>query len=454
MKPNILFLIIDSLRYDKIFGKNRKNKTPNLDSLINKGTFFSQTISTSDQTGASLGSVFTGVFPIKSGKTQFNFNSNTLTFFDALKKEGYNRYSFVPDHDFFQTVTSNFEHNTVYDFTKKDKWLRLHGGLGKQIIDELKSKKMKEPWIYFIHLMDIRPPFQVPAEYDTNEFGENKYERLVSYIDTWIGKFFNEINLKNTLCLISSDHGEYIPVTDENIKEIPKVQNAITKGTKKLPFLEKVGMKMLINARFAAQTYRKEKLKRTLTPYEMRSLNSRSTLYLYDELIRVPLLFVGFGLKENVIINEMVRHVDVFPTILDMINQPQKESDVDGRSLTPLIEGKNFEEKPAYIEVGINLSQLIDKKNPDTTSKVIGIRTSDYKYFRFRNDSSKHVFLFDLKNDPLEEKNIAESHPEIIQKMENILAELKQNSNKNESSTLSDEEIKKAKKALLDLGYI
>ncbi|EIJ66141.1 hypothetical protein BD31_I2198, partial [Candidatus Nitrosopumilus salaria BD31] len=42
MKPNILFLVIDSMRSDKCYGKNKTSITPNIDSLIKQGIYFSQ----------------------------------------------------------------------------------------------------------------------------------------------------------------------------------------------------------------------------------------------------------------------------------------------------------------------------------------------------------------------------------------------------------------------------
>ena len=60
MKPNIFLITIDSLRSDRIFGEKRSAKTPNIDKLISNGIYFSNTISTSDSTGISLGSLFTG----------------------------------------------------------------------------------------------------------------------------------------------------------------------------------------------------------------------------------------------------------------------------------------------------------------------------------------------------------------------------------------------------------
>ena len=62
-KPNIFFITIDSLRHDHCCGKNRTPKTRNIDSLIRSGAYFTQAISSADQTGTSLASIFTGLFP-------------------------------------------------------------------------------------------------------------------------------------------------------------------------------------------------------------------------------------------------------------------------------------------------------------------------------------------------------------------------------------------------------
>ncbi|MBT3408858.1 sulfatase-like hydrolase/transferase, partial [Candidatus Woesearchaeota archaeon] len=51
MKPNILFLLIDSLRADRVFGKEKNQNTPNIDALIEKGAYFSNAITTSQYTG-------------------------------------------------------------------------------------------------------------------------------------------------------------------------------------------------------------------------------------------------------------------------------------------------------------------------------------------------------------------------------------------------------------------
>ena len=452
MKPNILFITIDSLRNDRCFGKNRNVKTPNIDSLIKKSIYFSQAISAGDQTGTSLSSVFTGIFPNRTGQNQINFKSDFITYFDILKEAGYHAYALVPDAQFFKEFSMNFDEKVIYFFTDRKKKQSLGTGLGDKIIAKLKSNEMKEPWIYFVHLMDLHTPFSVPNEFDKQKNGETKYDRLVSYIDIWLGKFLDQINMENTLIVITSDHGEYIPVTDENISEIPGIQRFLSKGQTSVSFIEKIRMKTLLNLRFAAQTYRKEKLKKELTPYEMRSFNTRSALDLYDEIVHVPLIFSGYNLIKGKVISDLVRNVDIFPTIFDIIGLSNSIKG-DGRSVFPLVNNKKLNELPAYIEVGINLAQLVNSKNPKALPKIIGVRTSEYKYLRARDNLEKNVRLFDLKNDPLEEKNIVDEKPDIVKKMEGILSQFTKDS-KDDAGTLTDEDIKKAKETLLKLGYI
>ena len=99
MKPNIFYLVIDSLRADKFYGSNRTSITPNIDNLIKNGAYFEQTISSADATILSWASMFTGMHPFKTGifTSRFNkLNQNVITFFESLKKYGYNFYSYLP----------------------------------------------------------------------------------------------------------------------------------------------------------------------------------------------------------------------------------------------------------------------------------------------------------------------------------------------------------------------
>ena len=452
MKPNILFITIDALRADKTYGKNKTSTTPHIDSLISKGVYFEQTIAAADQTGSSLASIFTSNFPITFGINQFNFSSKTETMLNTFKKSGYYIDGFVPDHDFFKSLTENFDNSDVYQAEKKASWKRLGDGLGAQIIDRITTNKMKKPWFLYIHVMDIRPPFEVPDEFRDEKFGKNDYEKLVSSIDFWIGKIIEKIELSNTLIILSADHGEFIPVTGEYIGGSSRAQRALRKSTKSIPLLDKLGLKAVMNLRFASQTYKKEILKRKLTPFQMRSFNTRGADTLYDEITRVPLIITGYNITSHKIISDLVRQVDIFPTLLDILKLPENNN-VDGRSLLPLISGKKLDEIPAYIETGINLGRLLDKKS-ELLGKIIGIRTSSYKYWRSRDDPKENISLFNLHEDPKEENDVAENNLNIIKKMEDHLTQLMKKSNNDKNKKMTNEDIEKAKELLLKLGYV
>lgn len=445
MKPNILILTIDSLRADKIYGNDKRSLTPNIDSLIKKGVYFTQAISTSDATGLSLGSIFTASYPFKTGITHFNYNPDASTYFQILKDQGYHTFATVPDVSFFLKLTSNLTDKDAYVYDKRNSWIQLVGGIGQLIIDRL-ERKLEEPWIYFIHLMDLHAPFYLPKEFDSEKYGNTRYDRMVSAIDFWIGKFLEKIDLTKTLVIISADHGDYIPILDKQPKGQTKIHTLLKKGKETIPSLEPLGLKLFIAFNSLKKSYKYNKLKKTLTEDQLRTLDVRGQWHLYDELIRIPLIFTGLDISPSKIISEQVRQVDIFPTIIDILKISGLRNTVDGQSLVPLFVGKSLEEIPAYIETG--------SRDPKKLGKIIGIRTPKYKYLRSRIDPTQNTSLFDLQNDPLEQNNLAPSKPEIVKEMENLLNEIKIDSINQNLPEFDDEETKNIQEELRKLGYL
>ena len=481
MKPNIIFIVIDSLRADRFFGKNRSCKTPNIDSLITKGTYFQNTITSSDVTGICLGNIFSGMYSFKTGMSTRKFNSNTNTIFDILKNNGYEIHGTIPNLTWFKLLTKNFdvknyfkciaedprktsallsknkintENNLSIDaetlffkgfFDKNLVQDDLFRGLGKMIIHKLSSKNMSSPWFYYIHLMDLHQEIAVPEMFDDIKFGETKYDRVVSAIDFWIGKIINKIDLENTLVVITSDHGDNIPVIDNIPGSIPKIQSKMRKGKEKIPFLEPIGIKFFIFFRHVAKFFQKRKLKE-LTKSQMRTLNTRGGNTLFDELLHVPLLLLGSSVSHPIIIKNMISGVDILQTLLSMINVNHVDSNLDGRDLSPLFSGNTIKDIPIYIESGDTSDQ---KKG-----FLIGVRTSRYKYLRSRDNNSKNISLYNIEIDPSEIENIAHENHELISELETILLKfISQNSPNTESDISSDNETEIANE-LKKLGYM
>ena len=441
MNQNILFIIVDSLRADKFYGNNKTSKTPNIDKLIKKGTYFSQTISSSDVTGICLGNIFTGMFSNKTGIKLRKFNPKIKTIFDILKDNGYNEYATVPDLTWFNQLTEKFDKVDRYYAANRTQD-GLSESVGKQILKQLTSKQMKHPWIYYIHLVDLHDKIIVPPQYDKEEFGKTQYERMLSYIDEWIGKILSHVDLEKTLIVITSDHGDYIPIVDY-VGKIPRVQSFMKKGKQMFPTLEPIGLKLFIIIRNINEVFQRIKLKKQLSAEQIRTLNARGDKTLYDETLKVPLLMVGNGMPSKKI-DSLISGIDIFPTIINRIGLEMNNPNLDGRNLGPLIDGGTIHEIPIFIESG--------DTQEHKEGFAIGIRTSKFKYFRSRKNLNENVNLYDLQIDPLERNNLADSKPEIITSMEKMLDKFQKQSTNLELE--DDENTKKIEQELKKLGYI
>ena len=474
MESNIFFLSIDALRQDKCLGKSKTSVTPTLDKLIRNGIFFNQNISTAPITVPSLSSIFTGLYPFECTTIDnniFNLNPNLPTFSNDLINSGYQTYAIIPEalkHTNISKLFANVEFfnsfATLYD-----------ENLGNKIIKTL-SQDVKSPWFLFVHLIDLHglAIFQLGNNFEKsgeNYTEVNQYDKMLSTIDPWLGKIFQCINLKNTICVITSDHGSTsADFTNEMLNfrlendVLHKSESGVvfnyahkiaTNSPKKFTPLRKKLAKMYIKRR-------DNKIERNLEPilgmvenldlslYHKRLLK-KSFLHpnnCFDENFRPALIFSGPKIPKNKIVDTQISSIDIFPTILEMIEITPKIT-TRGRSFIPLFFDKSFEEMPVYLD---SASTTKESEYSDT----IGIRTPKFKYFRNRKNPKINVHLFDLENDPFELDNISEQNHKIVEHLENVLSQINSTGNFEfkKIHELSDDETEKAKKILKELGYI
>ena len=453
MKPNIFFLNLDSMRSDKFTGETKTAITPNLDKLLKNGTFFSQCVSSGDGTVISLNALFNAQFPFRIGtraETLIFKNNNCV---EILKKSGYKIYGFVPNFFAFTKFLNLCENeNAGFRHIRQRNKVELEGildGVGEKMMELLDSSKMKEPWFFYIHAEDLHFPHAVPKEFDSEKFGESPYERILSALDQWIGNILEKIDTSNTLIIISGDHGHLIPFENKGTRDFePEFKTELNMGKKLMPHsTHKIGAKMFVGLRNKIRDSRLKKANEGLTPYQKRSRLPHTTLSLYEEIMHVPLLFAGINTPKNKIIHDLVRSVDIFPTVFDMLSiDTSTFKDIDGRSLVPMVEDKKLPELPAYFITNAHKEITLDDK--------VGIRTSKYKYFRASIDQEKEINLYELENDPQENNNIASENPEIVKEMEGILEELTKNVTIDEPEKLTEDQEKIIEKQLKEMGYI
>ena len=130
--------------------------------------------------------------------------------------------------------------------------------------------------------------------------------------------------------------------------------------------------------------------------------------FCYDYTLRTFAYFLIPGIS-SIEISQQVRMIDYLPTILDYLEIPSDSNyeTIDGESLIPLIRGEKMSEKIAFSETGNPLQDTKPSKEPNTKS----VRTSKWKLILNEYDDSRE--LYDLLNDPQENKNLSGSDLEI-----------------------------------------
>ena len=117
----------------------------------------------------------------------------------------------------------------------------------------------------------------------------------------------------------------------------------------------------------------------------------KSIFSFYDDLVRIPLVMRLPGrIRPGTTITQPVSQVDLMPTILQYAGLPVPRH-IHGRSLRPLLEGRSIQWRDYAFCQRAEVGRML--------------RTSRYKYF-FR-PRPRIVALYDLKNDPNEDHNIA-----------------------------------------------
>ena len=476
LKPNVLFLVLDGLRSDKFHGPNKTSITPYLDNLIKNGTYFEQCVSSAPCTVPSVASTITSLYPFEcvvQDENVFTINQKLENYIQNLKNQGYTTYATYQEVIYFLGLDKIYDHAETYSVSSK-----LWNGLGEQIITKLQNN-MKEPWFYYLHLYDLHllsypKEYRLqngPKEISDEKFGINQYERVISAIDPWLKKILEQVDLQKTIVVITSDHGTEVAsysgdlenYNDKNIESrlhnpgtvfniAQKISNSIPKNM----FPGKKKFSKLYTDRTRSNLKKKmlpklDEIDKNISEYEKRLMRTSvwGDSFVYDDRFRIPLLILGPKIPSNKKIKQQVRSIDIFPTIFE-IAELNKKSLGHGKSLLPLIQNNPYEELPAFLEGAANSPKFVNKN-------IVGIRTSEFKYFRDKYDDTIEVHLYDLKHDQLEEKNIAKNNSSIVQEMEEMLIKLQNDQGfeyKKTEQILDIDEEKKIEEELRKLGYM
>lgn len=292
-RPNIIIVLIDSLRYDFV------EKMAFFNRLISEGVYFSKMYSYAPYTRASGHALLSGMYGTRSGMRSWRASwfkgHRIITLQEYLREAGYRTYadlSYILDWppQGFEIITTYKSHEWA------DRMAERHSSLLSRAY-ELGSEE--SPFFFFLDYLDLHTK-HVQLRDGGGVLTPARYHGWVEEADLYLEAIFDHATLLgfnlNTVWIVLSDHG----VGGWESEDEPFY------GT-----------------------------------------------YLFDYTIRVPCVMWGIGRKEA--IDKCVRTVDVMPTILHLLEIEPWEFErlipMNGKSLLPIIAGKEGKKKRlAYFE--------------------------------------------------------------------------------------------------------
>ncbi len=371
-KGNFLFITVDTLRADRL----NDRLMPRTSALAKQSTVFTNAFAQAPNTPRSFPSFLASRFPseIKWWRLVSNFSPildapENTTFFQALAEGGWKNYGFFSS---FYTVPRMGIARGFTGWNNDGALTILEGNtdiaaprIVPRVVAELKRRKAAgERFAIWTHLFEPHSKYMDHAEYKATGSGfallEDKYNGEVFFADKYLGQILDalrELGLdKDTIVVVFADHGEAF-------------------GEHKL------GGERLF---FHGQT-------------------------IYDELLRVPLLFYVPGQAARTV-KERVMLIDLGPTVVDLAKVERPKS-FRGRSLLPAILGEPLPEYPVYAEL---------LPTPSWNYRWRSLAFEDHKLI---HRISENTFeLYKVTTDPTEQENLATRDPETLSRMRQLLA--------------------------------
>jgi arylsulfatase A-like enzyme len=393
--PPVVLVTLDTTRAD-FFGAHGRagDPTPHFDALAAKGVWFERAVTSSAVTPVAHASILSGTYQFRHGLRVlsaaggYRMRPDIPTITSSLRARGYRTaavHSAFPVSDHFG-LGRDFEHfdSIELDLAGGRAWDVLGGQRrSDRTTDRVLSLLEEEDdrplflWVHYWdpHDVELLPPARfLPRDLPRLEDGtilpsSRVYQAELTFVDLQFGRLMAALEehdlADDALIVVTADHGE-----------------GLEDG------LERHGW-------FFHRI-------------------------LYQEQMHVPLIVKPPRSRSGRRVADLVRTVDVYPTVLDYVGLPLP-GELDGRSLRALAEGRRDAPRTAYADQ-INLF--------DSNAQMLLYRPQAAFIFAALEDRWKLIYrplapetseLFDLHADPLELVDLFQTEREVVHRLARIL---------------------------------
>ncbi len=497
-RPNILLLLIDTLRADHLSAYGYERATsPSIDRIAERGVVFENAISASPWTPPSHASIFTGTYPSRHGvdRSRLVLRDDILPLPDVLRRHGYRTYGvssnywlsretrfnrgfdrFAHSWQLVQTgggnaplerqnrkeslgldaLANESDHgwlhtcgtalNTLYERgtrALRRSW-HLYDDGAWRVNATVRSwmrewKRMDEPFFAFVHYIEPHLRYAPPGRYRHLHLPKGVDDRRIATVNQDPWRYLTgraQMSAEDFAILKGLYDGE-VSYVDQRVGQLHAT-------------LEREGL--LDNTLVIITSDHGE----NIGDHQLMD----HVYCLYDTLLRVPLIVGGpadFARGDRVA--EQVQTPDLFPTILTLAGIEDDETwrQVQAQPLFPR-DLRSQPERPAiaeYIEpqppVGILRKRYpeFDPSRYDRTLRTV--RADGYKYV-WASDGKDE--LYEVAADPGEERNLIDAEPDVAARLGKSLDEWLASFS---PARKTDEELEldaAMRQRLEDLGYL
>lgn len=292
---NVVFVTFDATRADHMgFLGGDRAATPMLDAMAARGTVFEEAITVQPLTLPSHTSLMTGLFPYHHGVRNngtYVVGPDVVTLAERLHDVGYATHavvsSFVLDSRFGLDQGFDSYDDDLSDGPAQKMFMFKEVPADRTAVRAIRllraPRDPQQPFFLWVHFFDPHADYTPPADMAAKFLGD-PYTAEIAFADRELGRILAELDdqhvLDDTLFVFSADHGESLGEHGE-----------ATHG-----------------------------------------------IFVYDATAHVPMLIAGPGVPVGGRVRDVVRTVDVVPTLLDLLGLPGGEA-LDGRSLADIWRG-------------------------------------------------------------------------------------------------------------------
>ena len=291
---------------------------------------------------------------------------------------------------------------------------RFSGEEGEDLLKLLEAYKDQRFFIWY-HYHGLHLPYNPQNPYD-KIFQEDIFSDISADTEAISVVKKKSVIKNNSVNFNSTDRKIVVALYDGQVKQLDDYMGQLTEKMKKWGILDNTVI-------IITSDHGEELFEHGFVGHASTSLNAK----LHDEIIHIPLIIWWPKKVKHRVVDELAQQIDIMPTILDMLGLPPSEG-LQGYSLLPSIQDKSANNlRPVFCETILGGYQSTKEMEE---IRLRCIRTKEWKLI-YTNTPTRNVSsgglddgkyeLYNLSNDPKEERNIFENHPEVAKELKKKL---------------------------------